>query len=320
MVRRRPPADGLNQAAGKGIPVIADPGETRHHVGIMPDAALINASVGPYILRELIAVGGTAEVYRATHRDDARSTYAVKVIRSEMRGDAAKIKAFADEFALLRRFSHPGIPQAWRYGEVQGRAAMVMGYMSGQNLGQACRTGKVEDPVGIFLGMVEAVAYLHDQRVLHHDLKLDNMLVDGQGRVGLVDFGNAREKAEAGLLARLFRRTPTQIFATPTYVAPELLRGSHPDFASDIYSLGVCGWILFTGRPPPTTEPNQRQTPVTTADHELFRRAHPGLDPRIASLVKRCTLIDPKARFADAPTLAANLAQLPAIAARKPRG
>ncbi len=310
---------GLNQATADTIQVIAEPGETRHHALAMPDAALINASVGPYILRELIAVGGTAEVYRGTHRDDSRSTYAVKVIRQELRTDAVKIKAFANEFAFLRRFSHPGIPQAWRYGEVQGRAAMVMGHLPGQNLGQVCLSGKAKDPIGFFHGLVEVVAHLHEQQVVHNDLKLDNVLVDGHGRIGLVDFGNAKDQAQEGLFARLFRRTPTQIFATPTYVAPELLRGKSPSKASDVYSLGVCGWLLLTGKPPPSAEPNQRQTPVTSADHDMFRRAQPGLDPRVASLVKRCTSIDPKSRFPDAQILAANLAQLPMLSSRRPR-
>src|SRR5579859_3729034 len=98
----------------------------------MPDA-FINASFGPYLLRELISAGGIAEVYRATHQDDQRAV-AVKMMRPEMQKDKDHLTCFKDEFEYLKRLSHDALPAARRIGEIRGRASFAMDYIAGDPL------------------------------------------------------------------------------------------------------------------------------------------------------------------------------------------
>ncbi len=215
----------------------------------MPDA-FINAAFGPYLLREMISAGGIAEVYRATHQEDQRSV-AVKMMRPEMQKDKGHLACFKDEFDFLKRLSHEALPTARRIGEIRGRAAFAMDYIAGEPLHVVMKKGTPFNRVATFLELVEVVAYVHSQHVVHADLKLENIIMRANGNLALVDFGNARAVIERGFLARLFSPSKTRVFGTPTYLAPELMKGAQPySYASDVYSLGVCAFVLLSGEPP----------------------------------------------------------------------
>jgi serine/threonine protein kinase len=274
---------------------------------------LINATIGPFIIRDLISGGGVAEVYRAEHADD-RSIVAVKVMRPERLGDRAHVAAFQAEFAILQRIRNPGVPAARRQGEVKGRPCFIMDHVAGQPLHQLCQGERPLGRPAVFADLVGIVAHLHQQRILHADIKLENAILKPTGKVGLVDFGNAHEVVARGLFARLFGgRKP--LFATPTYVAPELVRGGVPTFASDVYALGVCAFIILTGEPPfPATRSSGRvranlkgnPPAIRSRLHELPARAAVAID---ASLSK-----DPAGRPLDARQLSVGIRELESMA------
>jgi eukaryotic-like serine/threonine-protein kinase len=245
--------------------------------------SLIHASCGPYILRELISAGATAEVYRATHRDDGGRSYAAKVLRSERVGEAA---ALAAEHDLLQRLDHPAVPKALRLGDTAGRPTLVMQYLAGPTLGQATAAGPLAGGADLVRTFASAVAALHQAGTIHNDLKPDNIILTGAGRIALVDFGNARSSSASSVFARLFRRTPATIIATPTYVAPEVLAGGPPSPASDVYALGVVAHVLCAGSAPwpagphrPPVAPSLRQR-LPTATPALIRAVDACLRPR----------------------------------------
>src|SRR5258708_6078668 len=109
-------------------------------VGLMSDPAIINASLGPYVVRELISAGGVAEVYRVQHREDGRN-HAAKIMRPERQAEKQHLKAFADEFALLEKLDHPRTPGGRRFGEIKGRATMIIDYFPGQTLHATTEAG-----------------------------------------------------------------------------------------------------------------------------------------------------------------------------------
>jgi eukaryotic-like serine/threonine-protein kinase len=214
----------------------------------MPDA-FINAAFGPYLLREMISGGGIAEVYRATHQEDQRSV-AVKMMRPEMQQDKGHLTSFKDEFAFLQRLSHEALPVARRFGEIRGRASFAMDLIPGEPLHVVIKKETPFNRIATFLELVEVVAYVHSQHVVHADLKLENIIMRPSGDLALVDFGNARAMMARSFLARLFSPGKTRVFGTPTYLAPELMKGAQPSYATDVYSLGVCAFVLLSGEPP----------------------------------------------------------------------
>jgi serine/threonine protein kinase len=214
----------------------------------MPDA-FINAAFGPYLLREMISAGGIAEVYRATHQEDQRPV-AVKMMRPEMQKDKDHLTCFKDEFEFLKRLSHEALPAARRFGEIRGRASFAMDYIAGEPLHVVIKKETPFNRIATFLELVEVVAYVHSQNIVHADLKLENIIMRPNHDLALVDFGNARAMIARSFLARLFSPAKTRVFGTPTYLAPELMKGAQPSYASDVYSLGVCAFVLLSGEPP----------------------------------------------------------------------
>lgn len=262
--------------------------------------SLINCTIGPFVVRESISAGGIAEVFRAQHRDDSKS-YAVKVMRPERQAEKHHLKAFNDEFALLQRLDHPGIPKARRLDEVRGRPCMVMDHVPGRTL-HALRLEKVAfDALDAFRQLVAIVAYLHGEGLVHNDLKLENAILRPDGGISLVDFGNARSASGPGLLGRLLRRREP-VFGTPTYLAPELIadEGS-PSPRSDCYALGVCCFILLTGEPPFVFDrKSARLRAAVNQTAPSLRSRVPAVPSTFARLIDSCLAKDPTHRPVDA--------------------
>jgi serine/threonine protein kinase len=269
----------------------------------MPDASLTNASFGPYTLREQISAGGIAEVYRGEHNDDHKSV-AVKVMRPEKQADKYHRQCFDEEFAYLKDLKHPGLPNARRQGEIKGRACFAMDFISGTPVHQVVRLDKPWDRVRAFHELVEIVGYLHGQRVIHADLKLENVILRPTGNVVLVDFGNARKVETKSFFARLFGAKKDRVFGTPTYLAPELLKGKQPSYASDVYALGVCAFIMLSGEPPfDASSRTGRLKANLNNEAPSIRTRCAELPLRAAQAIDRCLEKEPSERPGDASSL-----------------
>lgn len=204
------------------------------------------ATVGGFCIDRLIGRGGMGEVYLA-HRDSADFSQAValKMLRPEA---VARAELFGAERRLLARLEHPGIARLIDGGIAPDhRPFMAMEYVEGRDVVLWCAEHKADlgTRLRLFLEVCDAVAYAHAQLVVHRDIKPANILVDGAGRVRLLDFGVAR-------LVDLSseNRTMTQLLLTPDYAAPEQFEGSAPAVAADVYSLGAVLFELVAGRGP----------------------------------------------------------------------
>jgi serine/threonine-protein kinase len=262
-------------------------------VHLMPDANLTNTPFGPYTLREQISAGGIAEVYRAEHNDDHKSV-AVKIMRAEKQADKYHRQCFDDEFNFLKELKHPGVPGARRQGEIKGRACFAMDYFSGFPVHQVVRMDKPWDRVKAF----------HGERVIHADLKLENVILRPTGNVALVDYGNARKVETKGFFAKLFGPKKDRVFGTPTYFAPELLKGKLPSYASDVYALGVCAFIMLSGEPPfDASSRTGRLKANLNNEAPSIRTRCTELPLRAAQAIDRCLDKEPSERPGDANTL-----------------
>jgi len=203
--------------------------------------------VGGFEIEELVGRGGMGEVYRARRADVSFEQHvALKLLRI----DAVPSESlFARERQMLARLDHPGIARLID-GAVtpDGRPWMAMAFVEGQPIDQWVRTQRptLEARLRAFRDVCAAVAYAHANLIVHRDLKPSNILIDGEGRVHLLDFGIAKLVAESGDLAT----ATTTALMTPDYAAPEQLGNGVVTVATDVHALGLILYELLAGATP----------------------------------------------------------------------
>jgi tetratricopeptide (TPR) repeat protein/tRNA A-37 threonylcarbamoyl transferase component Bud32 len=213
---------------------------------------------GRYHLVRLIGLGGMGAVYEA-EQDHPRRRVAIKVIRPELMS-AEIARRFEHEARILGRLQHPGIAQIYEAGKVELAGAaggatpyFAMEYVEGVPLTEFA-TGKslgVRERLELFLRACEAVEHAHRMGVIHRDLKPGNILVDGEGRARILDFGVARA-TDADVRAATMHTEVGRLVGTLPYMSPEQVAGDADglDTRSDVYSLGVVLYELLAEKPP----------------------------------------------------------------------
>lgn len=204
--------------------------------------------IGPYrVLREL-GSGGMGVVYLAARADEVyQRQVAVKVIRPELRANPLKDR-FLQEREILAGLDHPNIARIIDGGATStGLPYFVMDYVEGKPLDEFCRNHRatLEQRLNLFRVTCEAVQYLHENHVLHRDLKPGNILVTETGQVKLLDFGVSKQGfSKPGFDSKATVGMPV---LTAGYASPEQITSQPVTAASDIYSLGVVLYELLTG-------------------------------------------------------------------------
>ncbi len=212
-------------------------------------AALDRALGGQYEIVRLLGRGGMGAVYLARERALDRAV-AIKVLPPEMAADADGSERFRREARTAAKLTHPNIVPLYSVGEAEGMLFFVMGYVRGESLGDRMRReGKLpfDDARRILSQLADALHYAHRQGVIHRDIKPDNVLLeDESGRPMLTDFGVAKASASGNTLT-----VAGAVVGTPHYMSPEQASGERDlDGRSDLYSLGVMGYAMLSGRLP----------------------------------------------------------------------
>jgi serine/threonine-protein kinase len=199
-------------------------------------------------VERLLARGGMGEAYLAR---DPRSGDRVllKLPAPEVLGDVAAHARFQREGAALRRLDHPGVQRWIESGQAGLRPYVALEYVEGESLRDVLRRrGRLsaDEAIAIARQLAEALAYCHARGVVHRDLKPENVILTGDGRPVLIDFGSvllegAKRLTFSGLSGEL---------GTPEYMAPEQVQGKRGDARTDVYALGTLLYELLAGRPP----------------------------------------------------------------------
>jgi len=205
---------------------------------------------GAWQTTRLLARGGMGEVWLARRADGQHEQITALKILSPYLAAPDSVHRFRRERELLARLEHPNIARLLDGGmSSQGEPYLVMEYVEGVRVDRYCDQQQlsIRERLQLFLKVCAAVNAAHQYLVVHRDLKPGNILVTADGEPKLLDFGIAKLiDAESGL-----EQTATaNMFLTPMYASPEILRGQPATVASDIYSLGVLLYELLAGRRP----------------------------------------------------------------------
>jgi serine/threonine-protein kinase len=254
-----------------------------------------------YRLLERLAVGGSAEVWRARDEQLDRDV-AVKRLHAHLFADDASRARLAAEARAAARLSHPVIVGVYDVDATGDAPALIMELVDGESLAARLeRDGPLTDreAAAIVADLAEALFHAHQQGVIHRDMKPGNVLLDRGGRTRLVDFGIAHSLAEAS--ARL--TVTGTVIGTLRAMAPEQLIDGPITPRTDLYGLGVVLHEAVTGRPPYPSG-----SPLALAEAQ---RAGPppldGLDPALAAVIAGCLAFDPADRPLHAGAVAAAL-------------
>ncbi|MCB9904759.1 MAG: protein kinase [Planctomycetes bacterium] len=229
------------------------------------DDPLLGTELGDYRLDEVLGRGGSGVVYRATQVSKGR-TVAVKVLRADVARSASTYERFKREALAASKLHHPNLVRVQYLGRDAGLDYLVMDYVDGPNLRDQLRsclavpaerevsTGPdLRDPrvcATLVRDLARALQHAHADRVLHRDVKPQNVLLDSRGTPHLTDFGLAKDLELADLT------TSGEVAGTPHYMSPEqALAARHRiNHRTDIYSLGAVLYELLSGRTPAAGE------------------------------------------------------------------
>ena len=253
---------------------------------------------GRYRIVGRLGRGGMGEVFRA---DDLKlgQPVALKFLPREVDGDPARLTQLHTEVRMARQVSHPNVCRVYDIDETDGSTFLSMEYVDGEDLASLLRrVGRFpeERALEIARQICAGLAAAHERGVVHRDLKPANVMLDGTGKVRITDFGLAGVSGEAIRAG------------TPAYMAPEQLTGGEVTARSDIYSLGLVLYEIFTG---------QRALDGKNLAELIHKREQSGilpptsvvttLDPKIEQAIMRCLKPQADERPASALAVAAAL-------------
>ena len=276
----------------RDLPLLDRPAAEQFYqlVGDVAEAAVPDTLGGRYRIDREVGRGGMARVYLARDLKHDRNV-AVKIIRPDIAASLGS-ERFLAEIAIAARLRHPNIVPLYDSGDADGVLYFVMPYEEGPSLRTRLTDGaglSVAERVGILRDVARALAYAHEQGVVHRDVKPDNVMLSG-GAAVVTDFGIATAVGVAqGDTAR--GTWPSGVgLGTPDYMAPEQAAGDpSTDHRADIYSFGCLAYELFTGSAPFHEQPKN-----------LIGAAHAGtlptpvgargsdVPPILAQLISRC--------------------------------
>jgi eukaryotic-like serine/threonine-protein kinase len=282
--------------------------------------------LGNYRLLREIGRGGMGVVYLATRNDGTfRKNVALKVL-SRDRVNPELILRFRQERQVMAALDHPNIARILDAGDTQeGMPWYVMEYVEGLPIDKYCDEQRLSIAARIetFQQVCHAVEYLHQNSVLHRDLKPTNILISSDGAVKLLDFGIARFVGAAALAAEDLSSLDSRPM-TPMYASPEQISGARLKKTSDVYSLGVILYRLLAGRvpwesfdekvaklaareDPPPPSGNIRENPKAKRENTAqLKRAMTG---ELDSIVSMAMRHDPGGRYQTAAELADDLSR-----------
>lgn len=277
-----PKADTAGLSAGQG---------TQPNLNLT--SAVLAALGQRYDVLSEAGCGSMGNVYKARDRETGE-TVALKLLKPEISSDQAMMDRFKNELLFARKITHKNVCRVHEFNRINGIAYTSMEFVEGESLRSVInRFGALSLRKGsdLALQICSGLKEAHAQGIVHRDLKPENVMIDGQGNVKIMDFGIARS------MEALTRHTGSMV-GTPAYMAPEQVAGKPVDYRTDIYSLGLMLYEMFTGSPAFTAEnpvavalKQMREAPVAP------RTIEPMIPPALERAILKCLEKEPARRY-----------------------
>lgn len=291
------------------------------------EESMIDRTVKHYKVDELLGKGGMGIVYRAQDLKLKRPV-ALKMLKTDLTADPDRLKRFLQEARAAAAITHPAIAQVYDIDTVDETTFIVMEFIEGQTVGKLI-ANKEMDMIGsveIALQVAEGLAKAHKSKIIHRDIKSENIMVTRDGHAKLLDFGLAKllePSEDADRTLTLLEHAPTKtmpqttaagtIMGTTSYMSPEQARGQELSYPSDVFSLGIVLYEMVTGE-----LPFEGGSPIDTMHAIAFEEARPvtvirkNLPPDLHRIITRCLRKRPEDRYPDAGALVPDLKNLKA--------
>ena len=282
--------------------------------GLLPSEAddpLIGERLGPYEVASLLGRGGMGIVYLALDTRLQR-TVAIKALPPAYTQDTRLRARLRREARAAAALSHPGIATVFALEEFDDRLYLVCEYVAGRTLAalMAVRAGaiSVTEVLSIAVDIARALGAAHAGGVIHRDLKPENVMQAADGGIKVVDFGLARFEQGRGLDGGEHLTRPGGAPGTPSYMAPEVLRGDPADARADQFSFGVLLYELVTGRHPfRGTDDTATVTRIIETEPPPIEPSRPDCPQALARIIMTCLAKEPRNRYPVTATLVADL-------------
>ena len=285
---------------------------------------MIGQTLKHYKVEELLGMGGMGVVYRALDTKLHRPV-ALKLLKPELVADPIRKSRFLVEAQSAAAVTHPAIASIYDIDEADGTMFIAMEFIEGRTVGRLIAEGELDLQGAVEIGhqIAEGLARAHEAKIIHRDIKSDNIMVTRDGHAKLLDFGLAKlldpDLTEEDIPAEVSRTLTRErvhtiagtIMGTTNYMSPEQARGRAVDSRSDIFSLGVVLYEMVTGE-----LPFSRGTGLDTMHAIVFEEAKPvtslrrNLPPQVHLIISRCLRKRPEDRYPDAGRLADDLKRL----------
>ena len=295
-------------AGGDGIQA----GETQ--ITFLVDAAqgargLVGKTVGGYRILDRVGRGGMGTVYKA-NQVSLNRTVALKILSHKVADDPTFVAKFKREAQAAGRLNHPNIVQCYDVGSDGGLHYYSMEFIENGSVQDLVRkNGRIEPELAlaIILDAARGLEYAEKRKLVHRDIKPDNLMVNSEGVVKIADLGLAKETDRAHSIEE------EGIFGTPHFISPEQALGQHVDTRSDIYSLGASFYYMLSGETPFDAE-NVRDIvrKQIEEDPQPLKEKVKGIPAGLSALIAQMMAKDPDKRPKSAEAL---LSQLEALSA-----
>lgn len=247
-----------------------------------------------YLIIKLIGRGGMGSVYMASDKE-LNVDVAMKFLKPDLSKDPIVLERFKREIVLARKIVHPNVVRIYDLGEHRGARFISMEYINGKSLKFMIRkSGPIEvgEAIDIIKDICSALNAIHDLGIIHRDLKPQNILIDTDNTVKVLDFGIAHASDSTDIT------TTGGLIGTPAYMSPEQVSGEKVDNRSDLYSLGIIMYEMFSGKLPFYSElPAALVMKHLTDEAEPLVDVVPGFPEELSYLVGRLMEKDPNNRF-----------------------
>ncbi len=261
--------------------------------------------MGRYEILERIGAGGMAEVYKA--KDTALNRFvAVKILRQEYCSDETFVRKFRVEAQSAAGLQHPNIVSVYDVGEEKDMHYIIMELIDGITLKNYIDMKKkldIRETLNISVQIAQGLSAAHANRIIHRDIKPQNIIISRDGKVKVTDFGIAR-MADSHTVT-------TTAAGTVSYISPEQARGGYSDEKSDIYSLGITMYEMLTGKVPYEGETNVAVA-IKHIQAEMVppRELEPSIPRSFEKIILKCTQKKPEWRYATVQDLITDLRQV----------